>query len=50
MAFVQQDVLRLDVAVHYALTMSVVERIRHFDGQLEHCVDGKLAVGVEPVA
>ena len=30
--------------------MGVVQRVGHFDGELEHRVNGQLAVGVEPVS
>ena len=49
-AFVQQDVLRLDVAVDDAVAVGVVERVGHLDGDRAPRVDRKLALGVEPVA
>lgn len=36
--------------MYHAVAMGVVERIRHFDGELEHRVNGKLAVGVDSVS
>ncbi len=41
MAALQQDVLRLHVAVHDAMAVRIIERIRHLAHQLQGIVDGE---------
>jgi hypothetical protein len=43
---VQQDVLRLDVAVDHAVTMGIVERARHFAGDAHGIIDRKLLLAL----
>ena len=46
----EQDVLRLDVAVHDAVAVRVVERVGHLARDAERLVDRQLPLAVEPVA
>ena len=41
MPFVQQDVFRLDVAVHHVVAVRVVERVGHFAGDAHNVIDGQ---------
>jgi hypothetical protein len=45
----QQDVLRLDVAVDDAVRVSVVERVGHLASDLQRVRDGQLPIAREPV-
>ena len=47
---VQHDVLGLDVAVHHAVAVRVVQRVGHLARDAHRVVDGQLARCVEPVA
>ncbi len=47
---VQQDVLRLDVAVDHALPVGIVERARHLRGDPDRHLDGELLVPPQTVA
>ena len=49
-AVVQQDVLRLDVAVDDAVAVGVVERVGHFGGDADRVVHRQLLLAAEPVA
>ncbi len=46
-AVVEQDVLRLDVAVDHAVAVGVVERIGHRDGDPDRLVHAQLGLAVE---
>ena len=46
----QQDVLRLDVAMHDAAAMGVVERTRHLGGNADRIRNRELLVPRQPVA
>ena len=46
-AIVQQDVLRLDVAMHDAVTVGVVECRKHFARDADRVVNGKLCFALE---
>jgi hypothetical protein len=50
LAFVQQDVLRLDLAMDHAVAVGVVERARHLTGNPHGVPDRELLLMVEPVA
>ena len=50
LALVEQDVLRLDVAVHHAVPVGVVERRAHLAGDSEGVGDRELLLPGEPVA
>jgi hypothetical protein len=43
----QQDVLRLDIAVHHMLAMGVVQRGRHFTGDTQGFLKRELPLLVE---
>jgi hypothetical protein len=45
----QQDVRRLDVAVHDPVAVGVAQRVSHFAGDLEGVFEGELLLPVEPV-
>ena len=47
---VQQDVLGLDVAVHDAMPMRVLQRRRHLGGDADRVVDRQLLLAIEPRA
>src|SRR4029079_17667104 len=47
LAFVEQDVLRLDVAMHDALSMRVVQRRRDLPGDAECLVEAELPLSIE---
>jgi hypothetical protein len=49
-AVLEQDILRLDVAVDHALRVGVGQRLRRFAGDPDGLVDGKLLLAVEPGA
>ena len=49
LALVQQDVLRLDVAVHHALPVRVVERARHLPRDGERLVQPELLLAIQLV-
>ena len=49
-AILEQDVLRLDVAVDHPLAVGVRQRVGHFAGESEGVLKGKLLLAVEPVA
>ena len=49
-AVVQEDVLRLDVAMDDAAAMGVVEGAGHLGGDADGVGDGELLVAREPVA
>ena len=49
-AALEQDVLRLDVAVDDAVGVGVAQRVGDLAGDLERVVDGELLFAVEPVA
>jgi hypothetical protein len=49
-AFLEQDVLGLDVAVHHALPVSVVQGVGHLARDLERVLQRKLPVPLEPLA
>ena len=46
-AVLQQDVLRLDVAVDHAVLVRVLERVGHGDRDLDRFVDAELGLAVE---
>ena len=46
----QQDVRGLDVAVHDAVAMSVVERLGHFAGDPKRLVQAQLLLALQPLA
>ena len=46
---VQQDVLRLDVAVDHAVGMGVVQRVGHLAGDLQGVVERQLLLARQPV-
>jgi hypothetical protein len=46
----EQDVLRLHVAVHDAVTMRVAQGVGHLAGDRQRVVNGELALPSEPVA
>ena len=50
MATGQEDIIRLDVAMHHAMRVRVGKRIRDLDEDLHRIVDWELAVSREPVA
>ena len=50
MPVLNQNVLGLDVAVHHALAVCVVERVGHLAGQLYGRDDGQHALALQPVA
>jgi len=50
MAVVQQHVLRLDVAMHDAVAMRVLERVGDLRGNADRVVDRELPFAVEPRA
>jgi hypothetical protein len=45
----QQDVLGLDIAMHDAVAVGVVQRPRHFPGNGDRSVDLELRLPVQPV-
>ena len=45
----EQDVLRLDVAVHGALAVRVAQRIRHLEGDLQRVVQRQLTLPPQPL-
>jgi hypothetical protein len=45
----EQDVLRLDVAVDHSVGVGVVQRAQHLAGDLKRVIDGKLALPVKPL-
>ena len=47
---VQQDVLRLDVAMDHAVLVRVLQGIGYFAGDTQRVVDGELLLAREPVA
>ena len=47
---VQQDVLRLDVAMHDAAAVRVLERVGDFARDAHRVVDGQLLFALEPLA
>jgi hypothetical protein len=47
---VEENVLRLDVAMHYAVPMRVIQRARHFHGDPHRVGDGKLLLSIETLA
>ena len=49
-AIVQQDVLRLDVAVDHAVAMRVVERGADLLGEAHGIVDGQLVLAIQAIA
>jgi hypothetical protein len=49
-AVVQQDVLRLDVAVNHPVPVSVVQRGRYLGGNAHRIRDGKLLLALQSVA
>ncbi len=49
-AALQQDVLRLDVAVNDAVAVGVAQRVGYLTGDLQRVVDGELFLAVQPIA
>ncbi len=49
MATGEEDILRLDVAVHDAFRVGVSQRVGHFLGDLDGVVHGQLRFAVEPI-
>ena len=45
----EQDVFRLDVAVHHVVAVRVVQRIRDFAGQSHRIGDWKMGFAIQPV-
>ncbi len=50
MTTLKQDVLRLDIAMHHATTVRVLQRICDLARDLQGVVDGQLLVAIESVA
>ena len=46
----EEDVLRLDVAVHDALPMRIRQRVGHLAGDGDRLLDGQLRLAVDPGA
>ena len=50
MAALEQNVFRLDVAMHHTTLMRVLQRVCHFAGNAQRVVDGQLLFAIQPIA
>jgi hypothetical protein len=46
----KEDVLGLDVAMHDAILVSAIQRVRHLPGELDRVLEGEGTLTLEPVA